>query len=221
MEKEYSPVSYAETRHYVDIAKKLPRDEAEVIQRVLLRRAQEAGVTSENVWPLIYSITDRFVEEDYEMRRKIMEEEIRRKGIMQEETIDADEDQIVSAIKWTLPKFNSDWDWGGIYRILVSCCGFPAVKTDFVRRMARLRIYPKDDIVEIADRLTPAIYQKEYNGHPFSYQAVQKGCPKEWPDHYFEWKDREISTKDFSDRKRIAAIFRDNLIKAMKEQKPY
>ena len=221
MEKEYSPVSYAETRHYVDIAKKLPRDEAEVIQRVLLRRAQEAGVTSENVWPLIYSITDRFVEEDYEMRRKIMEEEIRRKGIMQEETIDADEDQIVTAIKWTLPKFNSDWDWGGIYRILVSCCGFPAVKTDFVRRMARLRIYPKDDIVEIADRLTPAIYQKEYNGHPFSYQAVQKGCPKEWPDHYFEWKDREISTKDFSDRKRIAAIFRDNLIKAMKEQKPY
>ena len=221
MDKEYSPLSYDAARHFADIAKKLPRDEAEVIQRALYRCAHEAGVISDNVWTLIDSITDRFVEEDNEQRRKLMEAEIRRKGIMQEETIDADDDQIVTAIKWTLPKFNSDWDWGGIYRILVSCCGFPAVKTDFVKRMARLRIYPKDDIVVITDRMSPAIYQEEYNGHPFSYQAVQRGCPKEWPDHYFEWKDSETSTKDFSDRKRIATIFRDNLIKAMKAQKPY
>ena len=220
MEK-YSPVSYAEARHYVDIAKKLPRDEAEVLQRVLLRRAQEAGVSSESVYPLIYGITDRFVEEDNEMRRKIMEEEIRRKGIMSEETIDADDDQIVTAVKWTLPQFKSDWDWGGIYRILVSCCHFPSVKTVFVKRMAQLRIYPKDNIVEIKNRLSPAIYQDEYHGHPFSYQAVQRGCPPDWPDHYFEWKNSVISTNDFSDRKRISAIFRDNLIKAMREQKTY
>ena len=88
MEKEYSPVSYAEVRHYVDIAQKLPRDNAEVLQRVLSRRAQEAGVSSDKVWPLIYSITDRFVEEDNKMRREIMEEEIRHKGIMEEEKID-------------------------------------------------------------------------------------------------------------------------------------
>lgn len=221
MDKEYSPLTYDEARHIADIAKKLTRDEAIFLQNILLRRAQEAGVSSENVFPLIYSINERFVDEDNEMRRKAIEAEIRQKGIMQEEKIDVDDDQIVTAIKWTLPKFNSDWDWGGIYRILVSCCGFPAVKTEFVKRMARLRIYPKDDIVKITDRMSPAIYQNEYHGHPFSYQAVQRGCPKEWPDHYFEWKDSETSTKDFSDRKRIAAIFRDNLIKAIKEQKPY
>ena len=217
MNKEYSPVSYAEARHYVDIAKKLPRSEAVVLQRVLLRRAQEAGVSSDNVYPLIYSITDRFVEEENEMRRKIMEDEIRRKGIMSEETIDADDDQIVAAIKMTLPKFKSDWDWGGVYRVLVSCCDFPPVKTDFVRRMARMRIYPKDNIVEITNRSVPAIYQDEYHGHPFSYQAVQRGCPNDWPQHYREWRNSDIPSNDFSDRKAIAAIFRDNLIKAMKE----
>lgn len=218
MEKEYSPVSYSEAKHYVDIAQKLPRDEAEVLQRVIMRRAQEAGVCSDSIWPLIYSITERFADEDREMRKKIMEEDLRQKGIMTQQKIEADDNQIVLAIKWTLPRFKSDWDWGGIYRILVDFCDFPSVKTKFVTKLADLRIYPKDNYVIIKDRLTPSIYQDEYHGHPFSYQAVQRGCPFNWPATYDAWKNSMIQTNDFSDRKTIAALFLNNLIKATKEQ---
>ena len=148
MNKEYSPLSYSEARHYADMTKKMPRDEAEFVQRILQQRALEAGVGSSDVLEAISSITDRFYEEDLEMRRKAVAEDLRKRGVMEQAHIDADDEQIVLAIRWTLPKFHSDWDCGGIYRILVDFCDFPATKTDFVRRMAKMGIYAQDNYVK-------------------------------------------------------------------------
>ena len=218
MNKEYSPLSYSEARHYADMTKKMPRDEAEFVQRMLQRRALEAGVGSSNVLEAISSITDRFYEEDREMRRKAIEADLHKRGTIEEAHIDADDDQIVQAIRLTLPKFQSDWDWGGIYRILVDFCDFPATKTDFVRRMARMGIYAQDNFVKDLERLLPpAIRGTEWNEHPFGYQAVQRSVDPSWPPTYYAWKNSDITTHDFTDRLAIATIFLKNLIKATKE----
>lgn len=173
MNKEYSPLSYSEARHYTDMTKKMPRDEVEFVQRLLQRRALEAGVCSPDVLEVISSITDRFFEEDREMRRKAIEEDLRKRGVMEQMHIDADDDHIVLAIKWTLPKYHSDWDWGGIYRILVDFCDFPVTKTDFVRRMARMGIYAQDNYVKNLDHtLPPAI--RGQNG--MNINSVIKQC---------------------------------------------
>lgn len=218
MNKEYSPLSYSEARHYADMTKKMPRDEAEFVQRMLQRRALEAGVDSSNVLEAISSITDRFYEEDREMRRKAIEADLRKRGVMEQTHIDVDDDQIVQAIRLTLPKFQSNWDWGGIYRILVDFCDFPATKTDFVRRMARMGIYAQDNFVKNLDRpVPPAIRGTEWHEHPFGYQAVQRGVDPSWPPTYYAWKNIEITTHDFTDRLTIATIFLKNLLKATKE----
>ncbi len=218
MNKEYSPLSYSEARHYTDMTKKMPRDEVEFVQRLLQRRALEAGVCSPDVLEVISSITDRFFEEDREMRRKAIEEDLRKRGVMEQTHIDADDDHIVLAIKWTLPKYHSDWDWGGIYRILVDFCDFPVTKTDFVRRMARMGIYAQDNYVKNLDHpLPPAIRGTEWHEHQFSYQAVQRGVDPSWPPTYYAWKNSDITTRNFTDRLDIATIFLRNLFKATKE----
>lgn len=218
MEKQYEPMTLSEVSWWVNKAKNLPRPDAEDIQRYLLDRALDVGMSSSDVRDKICSITDRFVDEDNETRRQLMAEDLRRKGILEQEKIDADDDQIVQAIKWTLPKFQSDWDWGGLYRILVDCCDFPAAKTDFVRRMARMGIYPKDDKPKDLKRLVPpSIRGTEWYDHPFNYQAVQKGVKPSWPDSYFGWQNSEIQDRDFLDRRTIAKTFKSNLFKALKE----
>lgn len=218
MNKEYSPLSYSEARHYADMTKKMPRDEAEFVQRILQQRALEAGVGSSDVLEAISSITDRFYEEDLEMRKKAVAEDLRKRGVMEQAHIDADDEQIVLAIRWTLPKFHSDWDWGGIYRILVDFCDFPVTKTDFVRRMAKMGIYAQDNYVKKLERpLPPTIRGTEWYEHYFGYQAVQRGVDPSWPPTYYAWKNSDITTHDFTDRFEIATIFLKNLLKATKE----
>ena len=200
------------------MAKYAPRKDAEVLQRFLYQRAAETGGCSPEIIAKISSITDRFRDEENEMLRKIMAEDLRRRGIMDQQKIDASDEQIVKAIKLTLQKFESDRDWGGIYRILVDFCnhlGFKAVKTDFVKRFALMGIYPTDNVVKDLERIVPsAIKGTEWHEHKFSYSAVQKGIDSSWPSSYKEWVECDIMTRDFLDRKSIAKIFLDNLIKA-------
>jgi hypothetical protein len=137
------------------------------------------------------------------------------------EKIEADDDQIVQALKLTLPRFQSDWDWGGPYRILVDCCDFPPGKADFVRRMARMGVYPKDNYPKnLEHSMPPAIRGTEWHDHQFSYQAIQKGVSPDWPDTYYGWMNSDIQDRDFLDRRSIAKIFKDNLLKAVKSQNP-
>lgn len=213
--EEYSHVTYSEIRHYVEIAKSQPRDRAEFLQNVLRRRVIEAGGASDEMLGLIDSITERFVDEDRELRRQMIAEELRRGGVLQQEKIDADDDHIVEALKMTLKKFKSAFDWGGPYRVLVDCCDFPPVKTEFTKRFWKMGIYAVDNpkCVQGLPKYRPSIYQEEYCGHPFSYQAIQKGCPTEWG-LFRTWKYREDNSRDFTDRKEIASLFRDNLIRA-------
>ena len=217
MEQEYRPLSMLEVRYWIQASKKMPRDDVERLQRFLRQRALDCGC-EEGVSEVISSLTDRFADEEREMLRKRMDEYVRRMGIMEQQRINATDNQIVQAIKWTLKDFESEKDWGGIYRILVDYCqhlGFTATKTNFVRRFAKMGIYPKDNIVKDLDRsLSPAIYKDEYNGNPFSYYAIDKGVGAYWPISYDDWKTSEITTADFIQRKKIATLFLKNLVKA-------
>lgn len=219
MNNDCPPLTYDEALSWAKYAGSLPRSDADIVQRGLMKRYVESRCTSLEVWGVINSITDRFVEEDRDMRRKLMMEDLRRRGIVEQEHIEADDDQIVQAVKWTLPKFQSDWDWGGVYRILVDFCDFPATKTDFVKRFARMGIYPKDNSVKDFERnMPPAIRRTEWCEHQFSYQAIQKGVNPNWPSTYYEWKKSELANRDFTDRRDIAALFLKNLVNATEQQ---
>lgn len=209
---EYKPIDLSEVRHYADLCKKAPREAAEVMQNFLMRRALETGVTSHEILEAIQSISDRFVEEDRAMRKKVIEEELRCRGIIASEPIEANDNQIVAAIKNTLPKFNSDRDWGGIYRILVDYCSFPPNYSNFLRRFDEMGIYPTDDTIAGIKRCgIPAISEREYYNHKFSYQALQKGINTHWPQTYIEWMNSYKTDRDFIDRRNIATIFYNNL----------
>ena len=209
---EYSSITLLEVRHYADLCKKSTREEAEVMHKFLLQRALETGVTSPEILEAIQSIRDRFIEEDRKTRQQLIEEELRRNGTLSHETIDADEDQIISAIKKTLRHFQSDRDWGGVYRILVDYCNFPFKFSDFVKRFDKMGIYPTDDVVKGIERRTiPAISVQEYYDHKFSYQALQKGIGTNWPEKYIGWMNSHKEDHDFINRKKIATIFYKNL----------
>lgn len=213
----YNPITYEEVCHYVKMAQYAPRKDAEVLQRFLYQRAAETGVCSPEIIGKINSITDRFRDEENEILRKTIEEKLHRSRLMNLQKIDASDEQIVTAIKLTLPKFESDRDWGGIYRILVDFCnhlGFKAVKTEFVKRFAVMGIYPTDNIVKNLEHIMPSsIKGTEWYDHKFSYSAVQKGIDSSWPMNYKKWEESDIINRDFLDRKSIAKIFLDNLIK--------
>lgn len=210
--KDYSPITLSEVRHYADMCNNVPRDQAEFMQNLLLRRALETGVTSHEVLEAITGISDRFAEEDRAMRRKAIEEDLRRRGTVELDPIDADDDQILKAIKKTLSKFNSDKDWGGIYRILVDFCNFPPAYSDFVRRFDDMGIYPIDDIIKGIKRCgIPAISVYEYHDHRFSYQSLQKGIKTTWPKTYVGWMNSHKTDRDFINRKNIATTFYNNL----------
>lgn len=210
--KEYSPITLSEVHHYADLCKRVPRDQAEVMQKFLSQRALETGVTSSEILEAIQSISDRFVFEDRELRRKAIEEDLRRRGTLLQESIDAEDDQIIAAIKKTLPKFQSDRDWGGIYRILVDCCAFPPNISDFVRRFDNMGIFPKDNCINgIKRRGIPSISEREYYGHRFAYQALQKGINNSWPKTYIGWLNCYITDRDFISRRDLATLFYKNL----------
>lgn len=221
MENKYDPITLSEANWWANRAKNVRRQDAENMQRYLLSRAAEVGVSSSEVTAVINSMLDPFVEKEWQMMRDLMAENLRRKGLLEMEKIEADDDQIVQALKWTLPKFQSDWDWGGPYRILVDCCDFPPVKAEFVRRMARMGVYPKDNYPKnLEHSMPPAIRGTEWHDHQFSYQAIQKGVSPYWPETYYGWLNSDIQDRDFLDRRSIAKIFKDNLLKAIKSQNP-
>ena len=92
------------------------------------------------------------------------------------------------------------------------------MKTSFVRRFAKMGIYPKDDTVKDIERsLPPAIYKGEYAGNLFSYYAIDKGVGAYWPSSYNEWQKSDITSNDFIQRRKIAALFLKNLLKATEE----
>jgi hypothetical protein len=220
MEQEFSPLSMLEVRYWLQASKTMPRDRVEIIQNYLRQRALECGY-EEGVPEIITSMTARFADEEREMLRKRMDEYVRRLGILEQQRIDATDEQIVKAIKWTLKDFESERDWGGIYRILVDYChhrGFTSKKTSFVRRFATMGIYPKDNAVkDIVRSSPPTIYKDEYYGYLFSYSAIDKGVNTYWPSSFIEWQKSDITTNDFIARKKIASLFLENLIKATEE----
>ena len=217
MQQEYRPLSMLDVLYWQKVSKQMPKDDVEQLQRFLRQRALDCGC-EEGVPAVISGMVDRFADEERDMLRKRMDEHIRRLGIVEQKRINATDDQIVNAIKLTLKDFESEKDWGGIFRILVDYCqhlGFTATKTVFVRRFAKMGIYPKDDVLKYIDRtVPPAIYKDEYNGNPFSYYAIDKGVGAYWPVSYDEWKTSDITTNDFLQRRNIAALFLKNLVKA-------
>lgn len=221
MQQEYRPLSMLDVLYWLKVSKQMPRDDVEQLQRFLRQRALDCGC-EEGVSAVISGMTERFADEEREMLRKRMDEYVRRLGIAEQQRIDATDEQIVKAIKWTLNDFESEKDWGGLYRILVDYCqhlGFTATKTVFVRRFAKMGIYPKDEVVKDIDRsLPPAIYKDEYNGNLFSYYAIDKGVGAYWPSSYKDWQTCEITSNDFIQRRKIAAIFLRNLVKATEGQ---
>lgn len=211
--KDYSTMTLSEVRHYVDLCKRGTRDEAEIMQKYLLQRALATGATSSEILEAIQSISDRFVLEDRELRKKAIEEDLRRRGVMNLEPIDADDYQIIKAIKKTLHQFQSSRDWGGVYRILVDFCAFPPNYSDFVRRFDTMGIYPSDDIVKGVKRMgIPSISEREFNNNRFNYQALQKGIQSDWPQTYIGWMNCHITDNDFICRRNIATSFYKNLM---------
>lgn len=220
MQQDYRPLSMLDVLYWDKVAKSMPRNDVERLQRFLLQRALDCGC-DDGVPAVISDLTTRFADEEREMMRKRIDEKIRRMSILEQNRIDATDEQIVKAIKWTLPDFESEKDWGGIYRILVDYCqheGFTATKTCFVRRFAKMGIYPKDDVVKDIERsIHPAIYKDEYDGNLFSYYAIDKGVGTYWPSSYENWKTSDITGNDFIQRRKIAALFLKNLIRATED----
>ena len=218
MNKDYPQVTLAEARHWADIAKTLPSDRVELLQNFVRQRMTQAGFAP-GVTEIVDGMTERLADEERALRKKLMEEELRRNGVMAQETIEADDDQIVLAIKQTLPHFKHDRDWGGIYRILADYCPdrFKTTKTKFTQQFWEMGIYATDNpkCLNGLGKKFPAIYQDEYHGHQFSYQAIQKGCPTSWPKTYYAWQKKESADRDFNDRRNIARIFLDNLRRAV------
>ena len=205
-------MTLSEVLHYADLCKKGTREESEIMQKFLLQRALATGATSSEILEAIQSISDRFVLEDRELRKKAIEEDLRRRGLMNLEPIDADDDQIIQAIKKTLHQFQSDRDWGGIYRILVDFCDFPPKYSDFVRRFDRMGIYPSDNTIKGIKRMgIPSISEREYYDKRFNYQALQKGIQSEWPPTYIGWMNSHITDQGFISRRNIATKFYKNL----------
>ena len=221
MENKYDPITLSEAKWWANKAKTVRLQRAEEMQSFLLSRAAEVGVSSPEVMAVINGMLDPFVEEERQIRRELIAEDLRRKDILEMEKIDADDDQIVQALKWTLPHFKSNFDWGGPYRILVDCCDFPDPVVAFVRSMARMGIYPKDNKPkDIVPSMPPSIKGDEWCGHPFSYQAVQKGIKEDWPKDYQGWVNSDRKDRDFIDRRKCAATFKTNLLKAVSQQNP-
>ncbi len=220
MEQEFSPLSMSDARYWLQASKTMPRGDVENLQRFLRQRALDCGY-EEGVPAILTSMTARFQDEEMEMLRKRTDEYVRRLGILEQQRIDATDEQIVKAIKWTLKDFESNKDWGGIYRILVDYChhlGFTSEKTKFVKRFARMGIYPNDNVVKDIDRpCPPAISKDEYCGFVFSYYAIDKGVGPYWPSSFIEWQKSDRTTNDFIARKKIAALFLKNLVKATGE----
>lgn len=215
--EKYTPLSRLDVRYWIKASKIMRREDVEKLQGLLRQKALDCGC-EEGVPALISSLTARFADEErVEMMRR-MDEHVRRLGIMAQKRIDADDKQIVQAIKWTLKDFESEKDWGGVYRILVDYClhlDFTNQKTSFVKRFAKMGIYPKDDTVKDFDpSVPPAIYKDEYNGKPFSYYAIDKGLGPYWPTSYQDWQTSDIATNDFIQRRKIANLFLKNLLKA-------
>lgn len=219
MDKEYSPFTMLEAHYWAEAALNMPLHDVEQLQRFLRQRALDVGC-DEGVPDVISGMTDRFVDEEREMLRKRMDEQVRRWAIKEQQRIDASDEQIVKAIKKTLKAFESDWDWGGVHRILVDYChhlGFSTTKTKFAERFARMGIYPKDNTVKVDRSAPPAIFLDEYCGHQFSYQAIVKGLDPYWPSSYQDWKMSNITTNDFIARRKIAETFLRNLVEATME----
>lgn len=222
MESNYKPIAYDEVMWYAKQAKNMRQSDVEMIQRFLMMRAMDVGVESPEVKDSIYRLTDRFVEEELALKRDILAEETRRRGTLSQEIIEVSDDQIVQAIKWTLSSFQSDWDWGGIYIILVCLCnhlGFSAVKTKFVERMAQMGVYPQDNVVRVDHVADTAIKGTEWYEHRFSYLALQRGVKPSWPKTWNEWLNSEIQTNDFIARRDIAKLILKNLRRAIEEDR--
>lgn len=220
MQQDYKPVTMLELHYWVQASKEMTKENVEKLQNFLRQRALDCGC-EEGVSLAIKSLTDRFADEERKELRRRMDEYIRRMWIMEQQSINATDEQIVKAIKWTLSDFESKKDWGGVYRILVDYCqhlGFTATKTTFVKRFAKMGIYPEDDTVKDIDRsMPPAIYKEEYKGFSFSYYAIDKGVGAYWPSSYDDWKTSDITSNDFVQRRKIATLFLKNLVRATKE----
>lgn len=213
MDKEHCGISIVEVQRWREISKSMPRHDAETVQRCLYQMITKNGKESEDVITVVDSISDRFEAEDRKMRRELLIEDMRRNGLLTQEHIDADDAQIVEAIKLTLPFFKNAFDWAGIYRILVDLCAFPENKAEFVRRFAQMGIYAKDDTVKGVDyRQLPAIKKEEYGSYQFSYQSIEKGIKSDWPPKWMNWKLSEMDDRAFKSRKNIAQIFLNELI---------
>jgi hypothetical protein len=220
MQQYYKPVTKLDVLYWAQASRAMPKGDVEKLQSFLRQRALDCGY-EEGVPLVISSMTDRFADEEREEYRRRVDEHIRRLGIMERQRIDATDEQIVKAIKRTLSDFESKKDWGGVYRILVDYCqhlGFTATKTNFVKRFAKMGIYPEDDTVKDIDRsMPPTIYKDEYNGFPFSYYAIDKGVGAYWPLSYDDWRTSDITSNDFVQRRKIAALFLKNLVRATEE----
>jgi len=218
--KEYSPLRMLDVLYWRKVSKQMPRGDVEKLQTFLRQRALDCGC-DEGVSAVINGLTERFADEERETMRKVMEERVRRLSIIEQRRIDATDDEIVEAIKMTLPRFKSARDWGGVYCILVEYChhlGFTKTKTTFVERFARMGIYPTDSVVTVDRSIPPAIYKDEYNDLFCSYSAIDKGVDTYWPLSYEDWQTSNITTKDFIQRRDIAGFFLKNLVKVTEGQ---
>ncbi len=110
--------------------------------------------------------------------------------------INANDEQIETAIILTKSIFESKRDWAPIYIILKDFCGWPAKKTDFKTRVERLNL------------------KKLPSKYVFDYTAMRQGLESYWPLTYREWLAYSPNSNDrnvFEHRKEVATKFLENL----------
>lgn len=162
------------------------------------------GYCIQEAFEMIDSVNDYFkkdIDEQIERRAKeIIDKKLN--SMLDLAEFDLDDDQIETAILKTESKINSHRDWAGIFVVLVDCCKWPSVYTEFETRINKL------DLSKM-----PA--EKK-----FTYQGLQTGYNDVWPKKYKKWLCMNSEVNSFNQRKEVAIAFYNNLKEqqAIKEQ---
>jgi hypothetical protein len=99
MKNKYDPISISEAYWWAGKAKTMTRQNVENVQRLLLARIVEVGVSSPEVTDIINGMTDRFADEERQIMKQCINERLMKQGVLGMQIIYAEDGQIVEAIK--------------------------------------------------------------------------------------------------------------------------
>lgn len=167
---------------------------------ISLLESRHRGINDPEVWALIDSIKNHYVEDVEKKADERAQERYDRqlKHFLKThfnvpELGHLDDEQIIAAIHQIESHIKGHSSWCAIYIVLVSKCGWPRNYDGFQARV---------------DRLIGLKLPKE---KCFTYQGLQKGWNEGWPKEYNDWLTFQDGDATFEKQKSLAEIFLKHL----------